>query len=464
MNTIIVQRLQHFLANLDKVSYSEFKQIQEYISTTEYDAIFSVVFEEVDKYYNTRHNKLPDFAWMQRQFPDTFNGYTQVEALDDDLFVLMSTLRNESYKNKVLSAAYSEDLEKASDILAEYRQESTDLIQAPTTITEVFKNFEKEKELFGQGIQTGIAELDSVIDFLPYKAFTALVAPMKSFKTTTACNIVYNAIMNQGKNVVYFTLEDQLKSIWSNLFCLHSHRTGIDFSIGEIKKYKMSDDKTLAFKKMQTNFDASIEGHLVVLSSETMTGFTPDLLEAKLRYYERLWGKIDMVVIDHFSILDDPIPGQNLTGPALSKAYVRFLTKLSISFSEQGFALLGLGQVTREYTEALMNGKKMRAVGVANTSEMERSCSLMLCTYASDEMKQSNTLGITVVVNRIGESDITCVVPIDPKFSCIGNQYIEELDDATKDAIMHGELEIPLKKNLSFGMSFTQFMSGLSTS
>lgn len=463
MNTIIVQRLQHFLANLENVSYSEFKQIQTYISTTEYDALFSAILEEVDKYYHTRHNKFPDFSWMQRQFPDVFNGYTPVKALEDDLFVLTSCLRDESYRNKVLSAAYQQDLSKASDILAEYKQESLDVVQAPTSCVEVFKNFEEEKELFGQGIRTGISEIDSIIDYLPYKGFTALVAPMKSFKTTTACNIVYDAVMNQAKNVVYFTLEDQLKSIWSNLFCLHSHRTGFDFSTAEVKKYKMSKDKFSAFKKMQNNFDESMTGKLVVLSSETMTGFTPDLLESKLRYYERLWGTIDMVVIDHFSILDDPIPGQNLSGPALSKAYVRFLTKLSISFSKKGFVLLGLGQVTREYTEALMKGQKMKAVGVANTSEMERSCTIMLCTYASDEMKQANQLGITVVVDRNGKSDVSYTVPMQPEFSSIGSQYIEEFDRETYEAILHGDLDIPLKKNLSFGMSFTQFVSGLST-
>lgn len=103
----------------------------------------------------------------------------------------------------------------------------------------------------------------------------------------------------------------------------------------------------------------------------------------------------------------------------------------------------------------------MRAVGVANTSEMERSCTMMLCTFANDDMKQSGTLGITVVVNRNGQSDVTCTVPIKPEFSSIGNEYIEEFDDETYNAIANGDAAIPLKKNLNFGMSFTQFVNGL---
>ena len=461
MNNDVTQRILHFIAHVEQVSYSEFKQIKDYLSTTEYDIHFSAVLDGIEQFYKTRHKKFPDFAWLQRQYPGYFVSYTVIPYHSDDTHTLISILRDESYRNKVLSATYEKDLEKASDLLTEYKQASESLVHAPENITEVFKDFKKERELFGEGIRTGIAEVDSVIDYLPYKGFTALVAPMKSFKTTTACNIVYDAVMSQGKNVVYFTLEDQYKSIWSNMFCLHAHRTGIDFSTAEVKKYKMAKEKDVLFQKMQTNFDQSMSGHLVVLSAENVPGFTPDILEAQLRYYERAWGSIDMVVIDHFSILDDPIPGSHLSGAALSKAYVRFLTKLSISFSEQGFVLLGLGQVTREYTEALMRGEKMRAVGVANTSEMERSCTMMLCTFANDDMKQSGTLGITVVVNRNGQSDVTCTVPIKPEFSSIGNEYIEEFDDETYNAIANGDADIPLRKNLNFGMSFTQFVNGL---
>ena len=202
-------------------------------------------------------------------------------------------------------------------------------------------------------------------------------------------------------------------------------------------------------------------GHLVVLSAETMPSFTPDVIESQLRFYEKLWGSIDMVVVDHFSIMDDPIPGQNLSGPALSKAYVRFLTKLSISFSEKGFVLLGLGQVTREYTEKLIKGDKMRSTGVANTSEMERSCSIMLCTFASEEMKKSGNLGISIVVNRNGVSDVTYTVPIKPEYASIGDQFVEDFDEEMTNGIIYGDLEIPIKKNLNFGMSFTQFKNSV---
>lgn len=461
MNTEVIQRLVHLLANVSEVPYTDFKLIREYLSSTEYDASYSPVFDAVNDFYETRHQKFPDLSWLNRQFPQYFSTYIPTSFHNDDIYVLQTILRDESYKNKVLSATWNQDLDKASDLLTEYKQLSSELIKAPTSAVEVFKDFESEKKLFGEGIRTGILPLDADIDFLPYKAFTALVAPTKSFKTMTTCNIVYDAVVNQGKNVVYFTLEDQLRSIWANIVCKHSYLSGVPISTAEIKKYKLTSERGPIFRKVQENFDASMSGHLVVLSSETMTSFTPDLIEGQLRFYEKLWGKLDMVVVDHMSIMDDPIPGQSLTGPALSKAYVRFLTKLAISFSEQGLVFLGLGQVTREYTEELIKGGKMRSTGVANTSEMERSANIMLCTYASEEMKKSGNLGISIIVNRNGQSDVTHTVPIKPEFASIGEQFIEEFDEETYNAIVYGDLDLPLRKNMNFGMSFTQFQNGL---
>ena len=461
MSTDVTQRLVHLLANLQDVAHTDFLTIKEYLVTTEYDIDYTPIFEAVETFYQTRHEKFPDASWLYRQFPSYFSNVPSVKFHNDDVYVLQSILRDESYKNKVLSATYSSDLDKASSLLTEYKQISNGVIDAPTCAKDVFTNFNEERELFGQGIRTGFAPIDNEIDFLPYKGFTALVAPTKSFKTMTACNIVYDAAVNQSKNVVYFTLEDQYRSIWSNLLSKHSYCMGLPITNNEIKKYKLTKDRDTLFLKMQENFDDSMSGHLVVLSSENLTSFTPDILESQLRHYEKLWGSIDLVVFDHLSIADDPIPGQNLSGPALAKAYVRYLTKLSISFSKQGFALLGLGQVTREYTEALMRGEKMRSTGAANTSEIERSCSIMLCTFASEEMKKSGNINITIVVNRNGNSDVTYTIPVKPEFASIGEQYIEELDQDVIDAIYNGDIDIPLKRNMNFGMSFTQFQNGL---
>lgn len=462
MNSDVSQRLLHLLANLSEVSYSDFTQIKTYLASTEYDAMYTALFEAVDAFYTTRHNTFPDLSWLTRQFPSFFSTFVPLNFHSDDVYVLLSILRQESYKNKVLSATWGEDLDKAQELLIEYKQASSELTQAPTTSKEVFANFEEERDTFGQGILTGFTPVDADIDFLPYKGFTTLVAPTKSYKTMTACNIVYNAAMFQGKNVVYFTLEDQYRSIWSNLLSKHSYINGLPITNNEIKKYKLTRDRDVLFKKMQDNFDASLTGHLVVLSSENLSSFTPDVIESQLRFYEKLWGSIDLVVIDHFSIMDDPIPGQHLSGPALSKAYVRFMTKLSISFSKKGFVLLGLGQVTREYTELLLKGEKMRSTGVANTSEMERSSSVMICTFASDEMKKSGNLSMTIIVNRNGPSGNTYTLPIKPEYAMIGDQFIEEFDEETIKAICEGDLDIPLKKNMNFGISFSQFQQSLS--
>lgn len=463
MNTDVVQRILHLLAHLQDVSYTDFSNIKKYIASTEYDASYGQLFEEVDNFYQTRHNKLPDYAWIARQFPSYFVQYIPTNFHSDDIYVLENILREESYKNRVLSSTYNNDLEKSLNLLTEYKNSNNNLSSAPTSATEVFENFNEERENLGHGITTGFTQIDADIDFLQYKNFTVLIAPVKSYKTLTACNIVYDAVMYQGKNVVYLTLEDTHKSIWANLLAKHSYTTGMPITTNEIKKYKLTKDRDLLFDKMKKNFDESKTGNLVVLSSEHVSSFTPDNIESQLRYYEKLFGSVDMVVVDHFSIMTEPIPGRpDLSGASLAKEYVRFMTKLSISFSKQGFVLLGLAQVTREYTERLLKGEKMQAIGSSSTSEIERSCSLMLCSFASDEMKKSGNVQLSIVINRNGPSDISYTIPVKPEFSIVGEPFVDTLDDEVIEMILHGDLDIPVKNKFNFGISFTQFVNSLS--
>lgn len=463
MNTDIIRRLLHLLVHLQDITYTDFLNIKNYLSSTEYDMNYSPLFDAVENYYQTRHNVLPDAAWVMRQFPEYYNGYIVNPFHTDDLYVLQSTLREEFYKNNVLSSTFNNDLDKSLTLLTEYKNATNNILEAPTTAVEVFKDFKEERENLGHGILTSFTPLDADIDFLQYKNFTALLAPVKSFKTITACNIVYDAVMNQGKNVIYLALEDTYKSIWANVLAKHSYTTGFPITTNEIKKYKLTKDRDMLFDKLKRNFDDSKTGNLVVLSSEHMTSFTPDVIENQLRYYERLFGSIDMVVVDHFSIMNDPIPGRkDLVGPALAKEYVRFMTKLSISFSEKGFVLLGLAQVTREYTEKLLDGEKVQAVGASSTSEIERSCSLMLSTFASDDMKKSNTLQLSIVINRNGPSDISYILPIKPEYAIVGEAFVESWEDEAVELILNGELEIPVKDHtMQFGISFNQFVKDL---
>ena len=227
MDNDVSQRLVHLLANLKDVPHSDFATIRSYLQSTEYEVSFGPLYDAVQSFYDTRHQQFPDLAWLTRQFPSVFNTYNPIAWHADDLYVLQSILRDESYRNKVLSATWGKDLDKAGSLLTEYKQVSANLVAAPTTAKEVFVNFDSERELLGTGILTSFSPVDADIDFLPYKGLVVLAAPTKSFKTMTASNIVYDAVINQGKNVVYLTLEDQYKSIWSNLLSKHSYVTGL---------------------------------------------------------------------------------------------------------------------------------------------------------------------------------------------------------------------------------------------
>jgi hypothetical protein len=205
------------------------------------------------------------------------------------------------------------------------------------------------------------------------------------------------------------------------------------------------------------NLDNNVKGHLAVLSSENMPDFTPQTIYNKLRYFEKEWGSIDLVIVDHFSIMDDPIPGKSLYGPELYKYYVRFMTKLCISFSERGFVLLGLGQATQDSIEKLNEGKKLSITSIANTSEMARSATLVLGSNMSKELKELGKVQIGIVKNRLGPDGLEYEIPIKPQYQVLGDLNVERLDKEHLEKIAKGEADILYPKNLIHGISFTQF-------
>ena len=215
---------------------------------------------------------------------------------------------------------------------------------------EVYKLWLENKKEFSYGLKMAIPELDNVYKFLGYKTLNVLAAPPANFKTTVACSISLDAVLNQGLNVVYITLEDTSEIIYQNHLAGFAKAMGVNIVAEEIKRYIMADEKLESFEKLVNAWDTETKGKLAVLSAREMdSGFTPAEILKKLNEIYTAWGnKLDVVIVDHFNIMNDPIPGMQLQGPQLAKYYVRYMTNLSISFGHKGFILVGLAQINRE--------------------------------------------------------------------------------------------------------------------
>jgi hypothetical protein len=280
---------------------------------------------------------------------------------------------------------------------------------------EVLALWKQNKQEFSFGLMMGIPELDSNYKFLGYKTLNVLAAPPANFKTTVACSVSLNAVLKQGLNVVYITLEDTSEIIYHNHLAGFAKEMGVNITAEEIKRYLLPDEKLKAFEDLVSAWDTEVPGKLAVLSAREVESFTPAYISKALDKQYAEWGnKLDVVIVDHFNIMNDPIPGLPLQGPALAKYYVRYMTNLAISFGHKGFILLGLAQINREGQTKLEKGKELTGTELADTSELHRSATTLTSVYADDQDRDTGMIRMRVVKNRLGPQGQLYMVPIFP--------------------------------------------------
>jgi replicative DNA helicase len=404
------------LQNLPEVTIEQLNTVLQHIEYTRC-AYLKGVFEFAAAFYNQNDNKMPDEDYMNLQFESIFyvtNIPFHPQLIDDFIrFIITESVAVQSQK-----ALQQGNFRKAAGII----QSAEKTTSAPIlTMREVLKLWKENKKEFSFGLKTGIPELDEVYKFLGYKTLNVFAAPPANFKTTVACSMAMNAILNQGLNVVYITLEDTSEIIYHNMLAALAGREKINITAEEIKRYLLPENKEDLLEELVNKWD-NIKGKFAVLSARECDSFTPAQISRKLDEIYKQWDeKLDVVIVDHFNIMNDPIPGLQLQGPQLAKHYVRFMTNLAISFGHKGFILVGLAQINREGQLKIEKGKELNGSELADTSELHRSATTVTSLYADDTDRTNGLIKIKNVKNRLGPQGQMFMVPIYPAQFMVGD-------------------------------------------
>lgn len=330
------------------------------------------------------------------------------------------------YKLKIQQALNSDSMEKIpyySTMLTGLTAQETPIM---SSATQVAKQYVLDQAIYGTGIVTNIPQIDNVIDYLTYKSLNIFMAPSANFKTTTACSIAYNAAMTQGKHVVYITLEDTDQIIWFNMLARHSFESGGDkVPASALKKYKLDTAKDFnLIMDIAKDFDSKLtQGSFTVLSKHNCSDLTPTGIELKLREIsEKNEADIDMVVIDHFNLLNFPIKSMPwLTGSELQRYYVTSLTNLSITMGKRGFVLLGLAQLNREGQGTFEGGEMASSLHVAGTIELLWSATNFIYLFADQTSRAAGLLKGKIIKSRLGAQGVEFITHIQPAYCIVGN-------------------------------------------
>lgn len=329
------------------------------------------------------------------------------------------------YKVKIQQALNSNALDKIPYYSTFLQSLSSQETAVFTSATQVAKQYVLDQAIYGSGITTDIPQIDNVIDYLTYRSLNVFMAPSANFKTTTACSIAYNAAMSQGKNVVYITLEDTDQIIWYNILARHSFESGgKKIPASALKKYKIDTAEEINYvMEIAKDFDSKLtRGSFTVLSKHNCKDLTPSGIELKLREIsEELGQDIDMLIIDHFNLLNFPIKSMPwLTGSELQRYYVTSLTNLSITMGKRGFVLLGLAQLNRSGQGEFEGGEMASSLHVAGTIELLWSATNFIYLFADPTSRSAGLLKGKIIKSRFSSQGLEFVTQIQPAYCVVG--------------------------------------------
>lgn len=431
------------LQNLPDSSIEQLNIILEYIDYTRC-AYLKPVFEFAAAFYK-QQEKMPDEDYMTLQFESVFYDTKipyHAQLIDDFIrFIITESVAVQSQQ-----ALQQGNFKKAIGIIQGADKRSSLPV---LTMNDVLKLWKENRKEFSFGLKTAIPELDEIYKFLGYKTLNVFAAPPANFKTTLAISMVMDAVLNQGLNAVYITLEDTSEIIYQDALAAFAGIKKINVSAEEIKRYILPDNKVHLMDELVDKWNAEVEGKFAVLSARECDSFTPAVISKKLDELYKDWGnKLDVVVVDHFNIMTDPIPGMQLQGPQLAKYYVRYMTNLAISFGHKGFILVGLAQINREGQVKLEKGKELNGSELADTSELHRSATTVTSLYADETDRLNGLIRLKNVKNRLGPQGQSFMVPIYPERfkvgadkSSLNSMSVEEFEKLSSESAVSSILQ-----------------------
>jgi replicative DNA helicase len=375
---------------------------------------------------------------LKKEFPSLyFDGIDKIESnkeLDDYIRLYISKKKNLAASKKLLEIASNVKTNGLDEFTI---QQLTNLTKSDVVsiehddiedkILEIYKN-----KINTDGIKTSIKAVDEATGGLQPGSLATVLGFTGSFKTTWALNMAYNAIQD-GKNVLYLSLEVTKEHIYFNLLSRHSSNNKFKTHIEHLDlKHKAlsEDDYKYLEDKIYPDFKKS-KGKVYIVDETELEAYSFYTLENKFREIENLAIEktghgIDMLVVDHAQLLkfDASMKGIGQETNVVN-AYVSFFRQCCLNWVKSGrqISVLILSQASREgWKEAVRNEGKYRLTALAEANELERASSLVLSVYSSDTLKQIKAAKVQILKNRDGQAwSEPMEVFVDPAYYVFGD-------------------------------------------
>jgi replicative DNA helicase len=266
------------------------------------------------------------------------------------------------------------------------------------------------------GILSGLPELDDRLDGGLNDGELATIAGWTSTgKTAWCCQTAWDAATQQGRNVVYFTIETLRAQVRYKLIARHSCLPQFGLARGlnskDLRSGHLDAAGESAFAEVLKDFSTNSSYGRLHVAQVPRLG-TLSAIESRLAAIRRQF-RPDLVVIDYLQLLrPDKVRRESAEREDMSgilKAAKNFCT-------ESGTPILSPWQINREGRRGMREAGGYNLLHMAGTAEAANTPDVILTLVDQDldtSRGRSAALDLTVLKNRDGEKGVTMQLTAD---------------------------------------------------
>lgn len=288
--------------------------------------------------------------------------------------------------------------------------------------------------------------------------------------TTTAANIVYRNVYENGYNFAYISLEVTRFDLLLNLWCLHSLHSKFDQSKKIPTKLardgKLSQEqKRYLFDVIVPDFNNNSKGKLKIIDESNFKTFSEGEIIQRLEEIDDEFDKkLDGVVLDHANLCKFYSPMENTTES--TNRYVSLFRRLSNAFrydtetgEMRGLTAILLAQTNRTgWHEAAKKNGAYDLTALAEANELERCSSVILTVFHDKNLTNANELKVCLLKNRYGQPHADPIITdVYPEYYYVGDKLENYEYDA--NLVELNDLYDKTPKSLGFSNSDSYYDS-----
>lgn len=276
------------------------------------------------------------------------------------------------------------------------------------------------------GVNFGIEPLDQVVNGIQGGELVLLVAYTSEGKTSLCVNLAWDAVVNQGKNVLILTTETPRGQVRRRLVARHSCHPafGIDGGLNsrDIRMGTLTPAQIEQMRTVVADFGNNPSyGHCYI--SQVPNGASFAYCESKAQAVQRSMFDIDLVIMDYLALLKSD-RRRNSDREELSST-LKAAKQFAVTFKDgKGVPFVSPWQVSRRSRQEAEIKGYYSPDALSDTAEASNSADQIITLLAPlDNDQRVVELNAQVMKNRDGERANTIKLRVDyatSRFSTVG--------------------------------------------